>query len=307
MSTGINITSLQALEDLELSLGRFSNKTREGISAVQRQIELKTEALDEIVRSRHREVEMWQEAQDTADDEEDDVDYIERKLRDAEERFDEARNWRRRIEEVCGEFERRATEAAYLADEHSHKARLFLKERLRELHEYVALKADVEAGPHSTAPAGSVTTTRANHDSDLATFSLPQGFGWIRIDQLASDDLANLPTNTEYKKDGLSAADMRAGLELLRTRILPEIQQNPENATRDYFAEIDIAENRSEPKNSLAEIFGAYFGSNYHIWVDRPNGDEYFRIGDGRHRIAAARELGWTVIPGRIQGSDNNQ
>jgi hypothetical protein len=300
MSSSVNIASFQPLEDLEISLGRFSNKTREAISTVQKQIELKQEALDEIVRTRRRDVEMWQEAQDTADDEED-VSYIERKLRDAEDRLDEARNWQRRVEQVCGDFERRATEAAYLADEHSFKARLFLKERLRELYEYVALKPDAEVGLHSAGPAASGVAHDSNGVGDLAALSLPKGFGWISIDQLAPDDVANLPTEDDYKKDGLSAADMRAGLELLRTRILPEIQRNPEHATRDYFAELDIAENRSEPKNSLGEIFGAYFGSNYHMWFSRSKGDEYFRIGDGRHRIAAARELGWTVIPGQIQ------
>lgn len=309
MSTDVNVTSFRALEDLELSLARFSDKAREEISAAQREIEIRTEALEGIVAARRREVQWWQEAYDAADDEDDDRSHTLRKLHEAEERYDNARNWQRRVEEVCGEFERRAAEATYVTDEHSNKARLFLKARLNELHEYVGFKTNADAGvsvgsAYMGAAARTTTALSAKEVStgvsDLAAFSLPKGFGWVRINELNPDELADLPSENDYKKDDLSAGDMRAGLELLRTRILPEIQQNPEHATREYFAELDIAENRST-SNSLAEVYGAYFGTREHIWVDRFKGDEFFRIGNGRHRIAAARQLGWTVIPARIE------
>lgn len=299
MSTNINVISFQALEELEISLTRFSHKAREEISAAQRQIEIQTEALDEIVADGRREVQRRQEAYDAAD-EDDDSAYLRRKLEEAEERYNNARNWQRRAAQVCAEFERRATEATHLTDEHSDKARLFLKERLRQLYEYVAARDTGSAVGTAMALAGDALAEVTAGIFDLTAFSLPQGFGWVSIDQLRPDELTDLPSETDYKKDDLSVADMRDGLELLRTRILPDIQQNPEHATTAYFAELDVAENRST-LNSLAEIFGAYFGSNEHIWVDRIKGDEYFRIGNGRHRIAAARALGWKVIPARIE------
>lgn len=303
--SNVNISSFRALEELEISIARFADRTSEGISAAQSKIALQRATLDEIVILRRREVERWQETYDTADNEDDDVGYILRRLQEAEDRHNEARQWQRRVEDICDEFQRRATEATHLADEHADKARLFLKERLRELYEYVGLKAgsehNVSGSSHQPGSIGPQTTaSSAAAAPDLSNFALPKGFDWISISQLSPDALASLPSENEYRKDDLSAADMRAGLELLRTRILPEIEQNPERATRDYFAEIDVVENR-DVSNSLAEIYGAYFGRDAHIWVDRFKGEQYFRIGNGRHRIAVARELGWTVIPGRIE------
>jgi len=305
MAANVNITSFRALEDLEIFFARFSDLAREGISAAQREIETRKVALDIIVEDRRREVKKWQELYDTADDEYDDRGHFLRKLHEAEERYDDARQWQHRVAEVYGEFERRAAAATYLVHGHSDKARLFLKERLRELHDYVGLKSNADAGVTVESASTGAATGTADASagvSDLAGFSLPKGFGWVKINQISPEGLADLPTENDYKKDGLSAADMREGLELLRTRILLEIQKNPEHATREYFAEIDLVENRSV-SNSLAEIFGAYFGPDSHIWVDRFKGDEFFRIGNGRHRIAAARELGWTAIPARIDES----
>lgn len=299
MSATVNVTSFRALEELEIAVARFSGRARECISTALRQIEVQIEALDDIATIRRRELEEWQDAYEIADDE-DDSDYVLRRLQEAEEKYNDACRWQRRVAEVCADFTRRANEAAYVVDEHSDQARLFLKARLRELHEYAALKSNADAGASDGLHHGTTEATSASPDlSDLTALSLPKGFAWIPVTQLAPDDLASLPKDNDYTKDDLSAADMRHGLELLRTRILPEIQQNPEHANREYFAELDVIENRSVA-TSLGEIFGAYFGPNNHIWVDRFKGDAFFRIGNGRHRIAAARELGWTAIPGRI-------
>src|SRR5690349_7171652 len=224
MSDKANVASVRALEELETSLARFSNTAREAISAAQRQIDSRKDALDDVVTARRRAVERWQDEYDAADDEDDDRNYILRKLNEAEERYNDARNWQRRVEAVCGEFERRATEASHLADEHSHKARIFLKERLRELYEYVGLKSNSEVGSHlmgSAAAAGSADGHEVSIEvSDLASLSLPKGFSWIAIAELSPAVVARLPSNGDFRK-GLSPAEMREGLELLRTRILP--------------------------------------------------------------------------------------
>src|SRR5688500_7555585 len=129
MSATVNVASFRALEELEIAVTRFSGRARECISTALRQIELQIEALDDIAMIRRRELEKWQDAYEIADDE-DDSDYILRRLQAAEERYNEACRWQRRVEEVCAEFTRRANEAAYVVDEHSDQARLFLKERL---------------------------------------------------------------------------------------------------------------------------------------------------------------------------------
>jgi hypothetical protein len=322
MSNSIDVTSLRSLEELETSMARFSSEVRGAIEAAERQIQKKTEVLDQIVADRRRAVGRWQSAYAEADYEEDNVSLIERKLEEAEENLREATRWQRRVEERCAEYHKRANQADYLGHEHSDKARGFLKARITELYEYLAVKPGLAAGtalgsqptepgileavPIATeATVGSVVTSGEAVGFAMAGLPLPKGFGWVRLDQLKPDEMESLPTENDYKKDGLSESDMKVGLELLRTRILPEIQKDPRGATKEHFSEMDGIEGRSG-SNSLAGIFGAYFGADRHIWVDRFKGDQFFGIGNGRHRIKAALDLGWTAIPARIVEVDRH-
>ncbi len=316
MSNGINVESLQSLEELETSTARFSAEMQEGIAATERQLQRKMEQLDQIVADRDRVVAEWQSAYDGADDEDDDVGFIQRKLAEAEDDLRQANQWQRRLEEACAEYKKHARLASYLADEHSNRARAFLKERTRELYDYVELKPDLSGAMAESSQPPQPVLTGAASDATVTTVAsvvsagetaafemgrllLPKGFGWIRLDELRPDEMAELPAERDYRKNDLSEADMREGLQLLQTRILPEIQKDPVAATSDYFSKLDAAESRSGSK-SLAKIFDAYFGQSDHIWVDRFKGDQFFGIGNGRHRIKAAHDLGWSAVPARI-------
>lgn len=322
MSNSINVTSLRSLEELETSIARFSSEVRETIEATGHEIQRKAEALDQIVADRRRTVADWRAAYEGADDEEDDVDFIRQKLDQAEEDFRDAKQWQRRVEELCAEYNKRAKQAAYLGDEHSDKARGFLKARITELYDYLAVKPSVATGTpvgsQSSGPGildaalvateatvGSVVSSGEAVAFAMAGLPLPKGFGWVRLDELKPDEMENLPAENDYKKDGLCESDMQEGLELLRTRILPEIQKDPKAATKEHFSELDAVDGRSGSK-SLASIFAAYFGADRHIWVDRYKGDQFFGIGNGRHRIKAALDLGWSAIPARIEEAERH-
>jgi hypothetical protein len=321
MSKSISVTSLRSLEELETSIARFSSEVREAIEASERQIQKKTEVLDQIVADRRRAVARWQSAYDEADYEENDIGFIQRKLEEAEENLREATRWQRQVEERCAEYNKRAKQVAYLGREHSDKARGFLRARIAELYEYLEVKPSPAAGATlgsqpsepgildavliaTEATVGSVVSSGEAVSFALVGLPLPKGFGWFRLDELKPDEMEGLPTQNDYQKDGLSESDMQEGLELLRTRILPEIQKDPEGATKEHFSELDGIEGRSGSK-SLASIFGAYFGADRHIWVDRFKDDQFFGIGNGRHRIKAALDLGWTAIPARIVEVDS--
>jgi len=320
VSNSINVTSIGSLEELERSIGHLSSEVRDGIEAAERQIKRKKEILDEIAEDRRRSVAGWQSAYDSADDEDDDVGLIQRKLEEAEENFREARQWQGRMAELCAGYERCLAQTSYLANEQSDKARVFLRQRITELYEYLETKPDVSAVNLASSGSSTLAITEAvliasekTIDSvvrssevlasAMTALPLPKGFEWVTLRELKPDEMDELPSEKDYRKNGLSESDMRHGLELLKNRILPEIERNPETASKEYFAELDAAEGRSG-SDSLAEIFSAYFGRNHHIWVDRFKGDQFFGIGNGRHRIKAARDLGWTAIPARISEVD---
>ncbi|MCU1263948.1 MAG: hypothetical protein JWM21_266 [Acidobacteria bacterium] len=316
------MTSLRALEELEASIARFSSEVLEGIEATEHEIQRKAEVLDQIVADRRRALAGWQATYDEADDEEDDVGFIQRKLEEAEEGFREARQWQRKVEELCGGYDKCAKQTAFLGDGHSDKARGFLRARITELCDYLALKPGPAGGATSGAQprepgildavlsAAEATVDSVVSAGEAGAFAmtglpLPKGFGWVRLEDLRPDEMAELPPQNDYRKNDLSESDMRAGLELLRTRILPVIQKDPATANREHFAELDATESRSGSE-SLANIFSAYFGPSDHIWVDRFKGDKFFGIGNGRHRIKAARDLGWTAVPARIDEVDRH-
>ncbi len=303
-------------------MARFSSELRDAIEAAEHEIRRKTEVLGQIVADRRRAVAGWQVAYDGADEEEDDVGFIRHKLEEAEENLREAKQWQRRVEEVCAEYNKRANKTARLGDEHSDKARVVLRGRTTDLYDYLAVKpslaTDAAVGSQSSGPGildtalvateaivGSVASSGEAVGFAMAGLPLPRGFGWVRLDELKPDEMEKLPTENDYRKDGLSESDMKEGLELLRTRILPEIQNDPKAATKEHFSKLDSIEGRDGSK-SLAGIFSAYFGADRHIWVDRFKGDQFFGIGNGRHRIKAALDLGWTAIPARIVEVDRH-
>ena len=291
--TSIKVTSISSLEELEASLVEFSSEVKEAIEATQREIQRKTELIDNIVSDRRRAVAECQSACYETNDEED-PGANNRKLAEAEAALGEARMWQRRVEDACAEYRRHVSRASYLADEHTGKARLFLRTRIGQLYDYVEFKPDLS---NRETNAGSAV---ASLGSAITSLPLPKGFNWVSLDQLMPAEMQDLPAENDYRKDGLSLADVREGLRLLQTRIMPEIQKDPGAATVDHFAALDAAEMRSGA-NSLANIYSAYFGRNDHIWVSRQHGDPFFSIGNGRHRIRAARDLGWNAVPGRME------
>jgi hypothetical protein len=285
----IKVDSIGSLEELEICIARFAVETKDAIEAIERQIEQKAERLDQIVAERRRVVSDLLADSESTDDEQDRR-AIQKQLEAAEEELREAKNWQRRVQETCAAHQKNLKRVDYLAGKHTDRGRTFLKAQVAQLYEYVEFKPSRAASNggalFQTAPALSLTR-----------MGLPAGFGWISLDDLNPDDTKGLSAESDYRK-GFSESDMKEGLRLLRDRVLPEIQRDPSAATIWHFTELDNAEQRSGV-NSLADIFAAYFGDSQ-IKVSRYQGQRYFNIGNGRHRIKAARDLGWDAVPGRI-------
>jgi hypothetical protein len=292
--SSINVHSISSLEELDTSIGRFAFALKSAIEHAKRQIQKKSELLEGIVAARRRAVAALASACEDADDEED-TSVLRHKLDEAEEALAEARKWQRRVEEVCSGYERYASQASELAGEHAGKSRLFLKSRIAELHNYVSYKPHFSGGSAGSTSGGSGVSTETLN----TRLALPAGYRWINFSELRSDQVEELPAEDEYRK-GLSLSEMQEGLKLLQTRVLPEIQNNPAAANIEHFMAIDLKEKRMPP-HSLADIFSVYFGNDY-IRVSRPLNDQSFIIENGRHRIKAARELGWDAVPGRVIG-----
>jgi hypothetical protein len=106
-----------------------------------------------------------------------------------------------------------------------------------------------------------------------------------------------LPAPENFK--GVGYDNVRKGLEILGGYVLPAMRQNPDAVGGDHFNSLDRQAGRVEVVNSLEGVYDSYFGGDA-VWVDRPQGESLYSIGNGRHRIKAALDLGWEAIPAKI-------
>jgi hypothetical protein len=71
-----------------------------------------------------------------------------------------------------------------------------------------------------------------------------------------------------------------------------------EHATgADYFANCD-AKTGATYTEGLLHVYEAFFGDDP-IYLTRGQKDEKFSITNGRHRIKAALDAGWTAVPAK--------
>lgn len=305
MTKGAHVTSFQSLQELEVALERFSSRCLDALEAVEPEIRRKIDELEERRRQFKREISRWQRAYDEADSEEDDIGFISRKIEEAEDNLRNVRRWQKRVEEHYEEYTRRAKRAVEISTDHTTEARMFLREKIAELYDYTGVQASPANGGiiSSVLDAAAVVVASvvsvAEGTVSLLSFPLPDGYKWIRLDEINSQELSELPTADHFK--GVGYDNTREGLNLLRSSILPEMNQSPEIANQEHFYKLDRESHRDEVVNSLEGVYNSFFGTD-HIWVDKFGDDTHYRIGNGRHRIKAALDLGWEAIPARVNG-----
>jgi hypothetical protein len=315
MSQGADIASPEILEELCAALKRFSEQGQETLAAARRDIEHTLETLQERCDERRRELARCKRDYDSADHEEDDLGHLANRVEEAQDQLREANRWLRRSQEAYENYRRDAQRFADLVSNQSERAILFLRQRHKELEDYLALRMDGDASASAGSSAGLIEGIAVGLEqaagivvgstfdaaggalSGLMNAPLPQGFQWVCLDQLSEQAVSELPDDGEYRK--VSQETVRAGLDLLRREILPAIAKN---STVDsfYFEQADRQAER-DPATGARAAYDAFFGSEP-IAFDRTLDGRQWNITNGRHRIRIARELGWLAVPARIIG-----
>jgi hypothetical protein len=201
------------------------------------------------------------------------------------------------IERALARFESASVALGTTATGSFASAESFLDGKVAATAEYLAIK------PSSLPRLGLVTdiavpSVSASAPVDLSDTPLPQGFRWVAIASLEGQ----LPVGEGEWKKGVSKEQMRRSLGVLQTDVLARMVGSPDIAY-DAFVDLDRRAGRIttfgfvHPK-SMANIYSVFFGLS--PVVAGSSGAGGFTIIDGRHRIAAARELGWTHIPAKI-------
>ncbi|MCL0062522.1 hypothetical protein M1N62_06180 [Thermodesulfovibrionales bacterium] len=295
MKGGVDVRSFASLKELEVALGRFAGTTREVMHVVEREIRQTAEELEDRRREAERDLRYWQEAYETAENSEE-RSRAERKLEEVKESLRHLGYLRGLLIDQQQVYRRQASKLAELATDESIKARHFLKESLDQLQAY-AVAQGLESSPSLGSPAaGGARVTAAysgveKEKNSLSNFPLPDGYRWVSLNDIDQNEILK-----DIKFEKTSSERMKAGFHTLKDEILPALKEDP---TRDgwYFADRDREAGRQYP-DGQQRVYDAFFGQD-HIRLERWEGDPYYGITNGRHRILITRELGWRSIPAK--------
>jgi hypothetical protein len=172
------------------------------------------------------------------------------------------------------------------------RGRSVLRAKIDMLNEYLSIQ--VEGVGYSDR--ASVDADVARGQTALAGYPLPAGFRWVPLAQIElRQEPSDIQSAAEFRKTDKET--MRRGFVQLQSEILPRLARNAACAS-DYFGAIDL-QNEHDYEHGLQRVFDAFFGQD-HVHLGRANAAGMFDVINGRHRIRLAQELGWDVVPAKL-------
>lgn len=207
------------------------------------------------------------------------------------------------------EVETNENRAMRLADSAVVEAKVFVQDSLERLRDFQAFRPEASnvSGRASVSPRGEgfggggtthsqdepvVPSSKPPSTLELVSTVLPEGFAWVPVDKLVQ--------SKDYREEELhfeksSPEELRELLGRFRERVIPVLGVHGNNTPAE-LEKLDMAE----------QCYGAKSLHNtYSKFVNR-EGDtiavsrKHNSIESGRHRIWAAKEMGWSHIPARI-------
>lgn len=152
----IQVGATDVLLALEASLGTTSEAMVEAMTATRARAESTLERVTQRRTQCRQQVQYWSDRISYADDEEDTSSYY-RELDDWQEKIDTASRDLAQVKNTYSDFQQKARQWERLATEDTDKSRSFLRRRVEEIEEYVALKADGGGPDVSSAMVGGGT------------------------------------------------------------------------------------------------------------------------------------------------------
>ncbi|MCW3488671.1 hypothetical protein [Dethiobacter alkaliphilus] len=294
MKRGVDLRSFSALKDLEAALGRFAGKAQESLDSAEREVRQAVEELDNHRRLVEHRLRRLQKACEHGGNEKDSR-FAVRKMEEAEEALRRIYFLQKQLTDRQQAYRHQADKLRELAAGETVKARHYLTTKLEQLQTYTATQfSGTSSSLNTTAGTASGSTlaaggTETAAGESLTDFKLPDGYRWVSLGEINLDEI---PEDLSFQKT--SSDEMKDGFSILQKDVLPALREDP---SRDsgYFGERD-REAGKDYQNGHQRVYDAFFGHD-HIRLERWQGDDVYSITNGRHRIAVARELGWSVIP----------
>jgi hypothetical protein len=122
---------------------------------------------------------------------------------------------------------------------------------------------------------------------------MPEGWAMVPLALIRDDNPVTGPR--DYTKSDTSSADHAWGFEALHEVLLPALAAGK---GVDYFRERDQAEGR-RGNRSYADTYSGFFSDAETIKLDWVR--DHFDVGNGRHRLWVATQLGLDEVPARVR------
>lgn len=295
-----DVRSIERLSDLHQALLSFVSRAPDGLAQIESQVLRRCAGLAAAESAAEREVQRCREALEAADEDEDAGD-LEAELNEATAKCDEIGAANRRVAQCRQAFIASTERVARVLEREGRGGIHFLAARLSALRDAAGVRPEWGAPSGGKASGGTpqmIPAPATKGGSGLTSFALPRGFTWVQLDEIdLTRGLEGVRGPADFKK--VSYDDVVKSLDRLKAEVLPNIQ-NLASSPKDHFREID-AKNGDSYSTGIQRVYEAFFGDHDYVYLERGPRDARFSITNGRHRIKAARDLGWDAIPAQIK------
>ena len=305
-----SVESHEALAVLRETMRRFHGNAQDSTANLRHKAARPLSEIEQIVQAQQRYVDSLESDASNSDDDEDGGDTAE--LDAARDRLAELEAAQAEAGSIVGEIESELNQFGTVLNELIPRATDFLRGKLDVLNEKAAIRLDTASTPgtgmdmtnpaaNRALPAAQTPTASGTTDS-VQNVPLPDGYHWVPLSEIdVANELTGVRSPNDFKK--VDYATMRRGLETFRNKILPTLNSNRGKTLWDLnamFRDQDAASGTSY-EHGVQRAFEAFFSQGDAIYLDRGRQDNHFKIINGRHRIKAALDAGWTAIPARTK------
>lgn len=308
--SGIASTA-ETIGEFEVSLTRFADANlpcaKSILQTVQNRIlQLEQRSCELRIEISNLEIEL---ASQSCDDEAGDVSYddesgdesyaVESALRDAEDRLYQIESAKRRLDEAASSFLHAQRRMDELLGTGTKQACHFLRNAMDNLAAYRAASPGDMVSTHASKTDNHFSSQPSLTPTTFGSFNrtpLPKGFVWVPVTDIDVDrELAQVQGPADFKK--VPYQTVRDSLDRFREKIVPELLKG---TTRDALTTMDI-ESGVFDTSGISGAYDAFLGDDpIHLTFDAVG--RGYGITNGRHRIRAAIDAGWTHVPVTIGG-----
>ena len=305
-----SVESHEALAMLREAMRRFHGTAQDSTANLRHKAAEHLSEIGQIVQAQQRYVDSLESDASNSEDDEDGGNTAE--LDTARDRLAELEAAQAEAESIAAEIESELNQFGTVLNELIPRATDYLHGKLDVLNGKAAIRLDTVGAPGTAIDMTGPDANRPFPDAHSPTASgvadspintpLPDGYHWVPLSEIdLATELTGVGSPSDFKK--VDYATMRRGLETFRNKILPTLSSSQGKTWWDLnsmFRDQDAASGTSY-EHGVQRAFEAFFSQGDAIYLDRGRQENHFKIINGRHRIKAALDAGWTAIPARTK------